>query len=297
LKKKQWINIPVPRYPVTFKYFILWIIAPIKPYIFSNISRIKNKLLLVQIFNIVNIILRWPIILKYSSNKKLFKIYGDDLSIYIKRIQYVKLYSNGINNRFKLLINQYHLNEVEFLENDLAIDVGANIGEMSLILSKYYKCETYSVEPEEDEFECLKLNLNNYRGSFLNNPLWYEEKLLSFYSANEELDSSCFETEDYTHVLIKKAKTLSSIINSFNGRRIKFLKLEAEGAEPEILKGGLDTLHLVDYISVDVGPERGLSYETTLVSTVNILKNCGFDFLKMGHPRLICLFKNKLTTN
>ena len=107
------------------------------------------------------------------------------------------------------------------------------------------------------------------------------------------MDSSCFETEGYTHVLKKKSKTLSSIINSYNGRRIKLLKLEAEGAEPEILMGGLSSLNFVDYITVDVGPERGLSYETTLVSTVNILIDCGFDLIKMGHPRLICLFKNQ----
>ena len=49
---------------------------------------------------------------------------------------------------------------------------------------------------------------------------------------------------------------------------IKLLKLEAEGAEPEILLGGLDKIHLIDYICADVGPERGLSYETTLVSSV-----------------------------
>mgnify|MGYP004262250217 CR=1 FL=1 len=30
------------------------------------------------------------------------------------------------------------------------------------------------------------------------------------------------------------------------------LKLEAEGAEPEILMGGLNSLNLVDYITVDV---------------------------------------------
>ena len=142
-------------------------------------------------------------------------------------------------------------------------------------------------------FPLRQLNLKGYNSKFLNNPLWKEEKQITFYSANEELDSSCFETEDYTHVTEKKTVTLSSIIQGLNGQRVKLLKLEAEGAEPEILMGGLDVLNQVDYICVDVGPERGLSYETTLVDTVNTLTNHGFEFIKMGHPRLICWFKNK----
>ena len=75
--------------------------------------------------------------------------------------------------------------------------------------------------------------------------------------------------------------------------KIKLLKLEAEGAEPEILLGGLKVLPQITYISADVGPERGLSYDTTLVQTVNILKDHGFELIKMGHPRIVCLFKNK----
>ena len=292
LKKSKWINIPSPRYPVTLKYLILWVIAPIKPFIFTNIAKIKNANLLGFVFKLGNTLLRWPIKVNYNNNVNLFEIIEGDIKLYIKRIQYLKLYSKGIKKRFQLLINQYHLNDIDFSKDDLVIDVGANVGEISLILSKYFDCSTFSIEPEEAEYKCLKLNLEGYDSDFLNNPLWKEEKALPFYSANEELDSSCFETEDYTQIIEKDAKTLTNIIESFNGRRVKLLKLEAEGAEPEILQGGINSLHLVDYISADVGPERGLSYETTLVSTVNILKNCGFELIKMGHPRLICLFKN-----
>ncbi|MEK9627525.1 MAG: FkbM family methyltransferase [Nitrospinota bacterium] len=241
----------------------------------------------------MNILLGWPIKITYEKSLNLFKVVEGNLTTYIGRRQYLKLYAKGISGRNKLLIDQYLLNDIPWSKDDLVIDVGANVGEVSLILSRDFQCSTYSIEPEEVEFECLKLNLKGYNSTFLNNPLWKEEKQITFYSANEELDSSCFETEDYTHVTEKKTATLSNIINSLEGKRVKLLKLEAEGAEPEILLGGLDVINQVDYICVDVGPERGLSYETTLVDTVNILNNHGFEFIKMGHPRLICLFKNK----
>jgi hypothetical protein len=57
---------------------------------------------------------------------------------------------------------------------------------------------------------------------------------------------------------------------------IALLKLEAEGAEPEILKGGLDTLQRTFFVVADLGPERGLKGERTFEASSEILKNHGF---------------------
>ena len=45
--------------------------------------------------------------------------------------------------------------------------------------------------------------------------------------------------------------------------KIKLLKLEAEGFEPEILRGAKSILGKVEYIAVDVGFERGTEQEST----------------------------------
>ena len=45
-------------------------------------------------------------------------------------------------------------------------------------------------------------------------------------------------------------------LDSFKYPQIKLLKIEAEGAELEVLQGSVDTLSNVEYISVDYGPER-----------------------------------------
>ena len=181
-------------------------------------------------------------------------------------------------------------------KDDVVIDVGACIGEVSKIMSEDYGCEVLAIEPELNEFKCLNENLKGSNIKTFNLPLWSEEKKISFYSSNElRGDSSCFETEDYTHISNKQTLTLNNLVKNNIGQnvKIKLLKLEAEGAEPEILLGGLKVLPQITYISADVGPERGLSYDTTLVQTVNILKDHGFELIKMGHPRIVCLFKNK----
>ena len=166
-----------------------------------------------------------------------------------------------------------------------------------MILCQKYNCKIFAFEPEETEFKCMKKNLINFKFNSYNIPLWKEEKEIPFYSANNMHDSSCFEIENYTHVTKKKTSTLdkifSDIILKNKLKKIKLLKLEAEGAEPEILLGAKKIINNIEYISVDVGPERGVKYETTLVETVNFLKDNNFEFIKLSTPRLICLFKNK----
>ena len=46
--------------------------------------------------------------------------------------------------------------------------------------------------------------------------------------------------------------------------KIKLLKLQAEGAEPEVSKGSLNSLKNIKFITADLGPERGLNQESTL---------------------------------
>ena len=226
----------------------------------------------------------------------MFLVSDNDNRIYIKRKTYINLYKNGINNRLKKLENEYLLDHVDIKKKDIVIDVGACVGEVSMILSQKYNCKVFSFEPEESEFSCMLNNINRDNFEAHNIPLWNEEKEILFYAANELHDSSCFETEDFTHTIKKKTSTLNRIFSNLLNQNlfIKLLKLEAEGAEPEILEGGNKILSKIKYIVVDVGAERGLKYDTTLVQTINFLRDKNFELIKFGTPRLMCLFKNKL---
>ena len=74
---------------------------------------------------------------------------------------------------------------------------------------------------------------------------------------------------------------------------IKLLKLEAEGAEPEILYGLNKKINLIDYISIDAGFERGKSLESTLVPCINYLSKKNFELIGYSNTRIVILFKNK----
>jgi hypothetical protein len=86
--------------------------------------------------------------------------------------------------------------------------------------------------------------------------------------------------------------TISSLLNERKIAAVKLLKLEAEGAEPEILAGAEDCLERVEYISADLGPERGLALESTAAAVTNFLISRGFMLIDVVPGRWTFLFKN-----
>ena len=60
---------------------------------------------------------------------------------------------------------------------------------------------------------------------------------------------------------LKQMTSTQILLDSFNIKNVKLLKIDAEGYEPEVLKGSLDTFNEIEYISVDYGNERGKEEE------------------------------------
>ena len=81
-------------------------------------------------------------------------------------------------------------------------------------------------------------------------------------------------------------------MESFISSNVKCLKLEAEGAEPEILQGLGEKLKFIEYITADVGFERGETEESTLAEVSNFLIKNNFKMVAIGKRRFCVLFKN-----
>ena len=92
-------------------------------------------------------------------------------------------------------------------------------------------------------------------------------------------------------------QTLSDFIkkNKLTETKIKLIKLEAEGYEPEILEG-LDIFSKnVEYISADLGFERGPLCESTLIPVINYLGQHNFEIVSIFFERNCVLFRNTST--
>ena len=201
-------------------------------------------------------------------------------------------YEKGIVDRGQTLGLTYHLNYIDFSDGDLVVDVGANVGDIYIYFEALgINVEYVGFEPSPREFECLSKNIGSQVAHNLG--LWSSNSSLTFFIESATGDSSFIEPPNYSSILTVPAVRLDEFLKQ-NPHRIRLLKLEAEGAEPEVLMGFEEGLHRCDYISADLGHERGTEEESTLPAVTNFLAERGFHMVAIGRSRLTALFKNDL---
>ncbi len=151
------------------------------------------------------------------------------------------------------------------------------------------KIRYLGIEPSPSVFSSLKHNVPNQ--TIYNKGLWNQEKTIEFYISDLFGDSSIIPINNYKDKIDIKTITLGKIIEGLKSN-VKLIKLEAEGAEPEILDGLRNFLKNVEYISVDAGFERGYEAKSTVPECVNYLLKNNFDLINYGKNRVVLLFKN-----
>ncbi|MBF9031612.1 FkbM family methyltransferase [Rhodobacterales bacterium HKCCE3408] len=197
-------------------------------------------------------------------------------------------YRQGLENRAKSLSAAYLLHHVTFSNGDLILDCGANVGDFRLCLDEIdVDIRYHAFEPSPVEFRCLQKNLEG-RGSAHNVGLWSADDELTFFVSSQGADSSLVEPAEFD----ERIKVKTERIWHYLGEPVKLLKLEAEGAEPEILEGAGERLENITYISADLGFERGLRAESTFAPVANHLFAHGFEMIAVSRPRLCALFVN-----
>tara|TARA_A100001015_G_scaffold312194_1_gene416881 strand:- start:3300 stop:4133 length:834 start_codon:yes stop_codon:yes gene_type:complete len=201
-------------------------------------------------------------------------------------------YKKGLISRAESLSQLYLLNNISFNNEDIIIDCGANNGDFYLIFTK--KIHYIGVEPSPIEFSNLENNIKNQ--TLINKALWKDKKekmdfYIKSYTGKSGGDSSLIEVKNYEQKIKIDTTTLDEIIEPLN-KNVKLVKIEGEGAEPEILEGLSKHLRKVEYITVDAGFERGINQESTLVPCINYLTKNGFKLIDYSKKRTSVLFKN-----
>ena len=230
-------------------------------------------------------------------------LHGKDGKIYFENNYYIKktrdrkvFYPNRrISNIFidyKLHIEKffktYCLDEINFQENDLVIDCGANIGELYLAFDeKKIKINYIAFEPDKKAFNSLEKNTKNTNQQLYNLALSDKNEKRNLYTDTDGGNTSLSEFES-TSIEEIETKTL----DSFNFKNIKLLKIDAEGHEPEVLTGLTETLKNVEYIAIDHSDERGFNQEKTTVEVFDFLYKNNFQVVAVSPYREISLFKN-----
>lgn len=211
---------------------------------------------------------------------------------FFHRRQGLMAYSSGLIKRGLKLKEEYLIKNINFNENDEVIDCGANNGDFFLCFEK--KINYTGIEPSKIEYSNLYFNIKNQ--TLINKALYSNSNsYLDFYISGEYGDSSLIKINEFEEIYKVETITLDDIIDKIS-RNIRLIKIEAEGAEPEVLQGLKKNLSKIEYITIDCGFERGLKKESTLVACVNYLLDNNYELIDFTDKRIVCLFRNKLFT-
>jgi FkbM family methyltransferase len=209
------------------------------------------------------------------------------------RLRGFGLYRNGISVREDFIFKSYCLQNIEFKEDDIVFDCGANSGDLFLRLQKLINADNYyAFEPNPADFNILKSNAWGRKNIF-SLALGNVDSELTFYIATSGGDSSLIEPKTFDEKVIVRVVRLDSFMVERKIDYVKLLKLEAEGFEPEILEGLGAMIRRCEYVAVDGGYERGKDCEQTLTTCTNYLLANGFEMMDINFPGYRALYKRK----
>ena len=172
-------------------------------------------------------------------------------------------------------------------ENDNVLDIGGHIGVFAVLAGNMArKGKVIAFEPMADNYELLKINVefNHLKNVIAENVAIANENgirkfHLSTYRGNKGVGymtggHSLYPSDDRENETQVQTATLESMMGKHNIHQIDYLKLDAEGAEYEILFNAPKTIiEKVRKIVMELHPHP----EHTPEKMLSFLEDCGFE--------------------
>ncbi|MAJ58288.1 MAG: hypothetical protein CMI74_09555 [Candidatus Pelagibacter sp.] len=136
-------------------------------------------------------------------------------------------------------------------QNDCILDIGANIGHASIPICKKLSCSLIAVEASKENASLLlkNINLNNIKAEVHVSALVsskFKQEYIKLYIRNGNRGAnSLLEKWNPSflgdHYEWAPCMTLDNLLNNVtNSKKIKLIKIDVEGMEYEVLKGGIN---------------------------------------------------------
>ncbi len=166
----------------------------------------------------------------------------------IKNDNAITVYAKEKNNLWEDWLEKY-IKEC-YKENTNMIDIGANIGTFSLMMSRYISNGSYIYSFEPVYYNILKMNIEQ-------NNLENKIKSINIGLSNKSekleggfIDFSKNANYGFTQITqLNKASNDTQLVidvktlDSFNIDNISFIKIDVEGSERLVLEGSINTIH------------------------------------------------------
>lgn len=176
--------------------------------------------------------------------------------------------------------DDYGLNQIQLNPEDIVLDVGANIGMFSIFVKKKFNCKIIAFEPVPINFEHFKQNIILNELSLSDFEL-HQTAITSIDGGKINIGtpyhnsggSSVFHT---CSELISSCNT--ETLNKYITKDCKYLKIDCEGGEYEIIPSIIASLNQFSYLGIEY---HSFNNQHSPLSLHNIIK-------KSFNGRLFC---------
>lgn len=158
---------------------------------------------------------------------------------------------------------------------DIVFDVGAYIGMTSRVAARHAE-HVFAIEPSPRARASLAKNTEEYENiEIVSCAVSDKNSEMDLQFGNDITDDSLIDPDDggSGETVTVPVKTIEQLANDLDVPTIDFLKVEAEGLEPEVVRGAIGAP--VKRIAVAGNDER--YGETTFEEVLEILRGAGFD--------------------
>lgn len=218
------------------------------------------------------------------------------------------LMKSGLNNYFDIKRNKYILkfhnsalaadlwvnkgtrqDDENLLKNyctdsDVVLDIGANIGSVSLSLASYAK-EIYAFEPHPKIYKYLENNITLNKASNIypfNIGLGETEGTLYFSDKSDD-SQNCIKTKGDNEIIIR---TLDKLLENGSIAPPQIIKIDVEGYEAHVLSGAKKTCESARVLYAECIDESLEKYGASEEKLVNIIKSYGFEVNEVSGENL-----------
>ena len=245
-------------------------------------SAVERLQMVLNLFRTVFSSARKPVYVRKVGRMYIIEVEGQTvLAPWIQRWRY---YRSGFDVRLGAVCRRYGLQDLyPGDEDEWVIDVGAYMGEWSLhMLHRGFN--VLAIEPDPDAAHCLTENLARHgpheKEWLLDTRVCHSYRgHVTYHLEPHSADSSIFASVDRPSkpVTLVAARLDDIVAERIGDKAIRALKMDAEGAEPEVLAGAPELLSRCPRVSIDAGWER--QGESTIDECRRILDDAGFNIL------------------